>query len=334
MALPSSGVIKFSDINIELGLAANTPRKLSDTAVRTLFDVSSGRINLSNGRGKANVFTATINTNQQELNLRTWALANGWNGTTKAIITINTGIYIWSDNTATPALTINGSWPGGIELINNGFIMGKGGKGGIGGSLNTPPIAGGAGGPAISIGLNVNITNNSYIAGGGGGGGCISSGFYGTPGGGGAGGGEGGGTATSYGLPGSVGNSGGTGRGGVNQGDSGGGGGGRILPGSTTISTPSVNLTGTTPGLGGAAGGAGASARPGRGGNGAGSNDVGGNGSNGGAGGGGGWGASGGIAVAGGSVVLAGPGGGGKAVNLNGNTVTWIANGTRWGAIS
>lgn len=284
------------------------------------------------------VYNKIISSNTQNYNLRNDAIAAGWNGLTPLIatVTINNGVYVWSDNTATAGFDTGSGFPIGtaLSIINNGFIIGKGGKGGIGGSLNTPPIAGGAGGPAISIGLNVNITNNSYIAGGGGGGGCISSGFFGTPGGGGAGGGEGGGTATSYGLPGSVGNSGGTGRGGVNQGDSGGGGGGRILPGSTTISTPSVNLTGTTPGLGGAAGGAGASARQGRGGNGAGSNDVGGNGSNGGAGGGGGWGASGGIAVAGGSVVLAGPGGGGKAVNLNGNTVTWIANGTRWGAIS
>jgi hypothetical protein len=53
MALNSSGVIKFSDINTELGLAYNTPRKLSDTAVRTLFGVASGRIALRDGYGKA-----------------------------------------------------------------------------------------------------------------------------------------------------------------------------------------------------------------------------------------------------------------------------------------
>jgi hypothetical protein len=60
MALPSSGVIKFSDINVELGVAANTPRRLSDAAVRTLFAVPSGTIRFSNGFGKSNRFATNL----------------------------------------------------------------------------------------------------------------------------------------------------------------------------------------------------------------------------------------------------------------------------------
>jgi hypothetical protein len=55
MALTSSGQIKFSDINVELGVAANTPRKLSDSEVRTLFGVASGRIALRDGYGKSSI---------------------------------------------------------------------------------------------------------------------------------------------------------------------------------------------------------------------------------------------------------------------------------------
>ena len=79
MALPASGAISFSDINTELGVASTTQRSLNDAAVRTLFAVSSGAITMNNGYGKANAFAATISSNQINLNLRTWALANGWN---------------------------------------------------------------------------------------------------------------------------------------------------------------------------------------------------------------------------------------------------------------
>lgn len=55
MALPSSGQIKFSNINTELGVTSNSTRRFSDTTTRSLFGVASGQIKLSDGYGKSSV---------------------------------------------------------------------------------------------------------------------------------------------------------------------------------------------------------------------------------------------------------------------------------------
>jgi hypothetical protein len=279
-------------------------------------------------------FTFTISSNQQQADLRTLALAAGWDGSATLKATIGAGVYIWSDNTSVAGLTVTGSFPGGVEITNNGYIIGKGGKGGTAAGTT----AGASGGPAISLGINATIINGSgaFIAGGGGGGGGNVAG-----GGGGAGGGDGGlgrfsgtfGTGGSIGaaggigggsvgLPGSGGGAGG-GAGGtrIEQGSGpgsfilfggGGGGGGRILPGTGGAGGVGTISTG---GAGGSAGSAGSVASP----------------SNGhGSGGGGGWGASGGTASNG---SIAG-GAGGKAIALNGNAATTSGSGTIYGAIS
>jgi hypothetical protein len=349
MALPSSGPLSLSQVNTELDLTPKSQINLNSAIVRALFERPSGTISFSNGYGKASAFVATITTNQSNLNLRSWALANGWNGTSVATITVAPGVYIWSNNTSIPALTIDGSWAGGLELVNNGFIIGMGGAGGYG--LQN----GFAGGSAISLGISTSIRNNNYIAGGGGGGGGGSnSGNPGNSGGGGGAGGGNGGNSTNGGNPGS---SGGTGSTGTNI--AGGGGGGRILPG-TGGAGPLQGLGANS--IGGGGGGAG-------GGGGVVSFGVGTFCQFGpqfgfiisGGGGGGGWGASGGLSgtdagcvafdpsnaggSGGGSNSAGGDapwrsfnsrsgGTGGRAVQLNGHSVTWLATGTRWGAIS
>ena len=162
---------------------------------------------------------AEIIANKKELDLSAWALDRGWNGISPATITVKAGVYIWSDNTNVPALKIDG-FPGGLTLINNGYIMGRGGDGGsraatrwgaaapwLGGPL--PPISdrdpdqvrlqetnsinGWPGGDAIQITTTseIAITNQGAIGGGGGGGAGGGDGNYGG-GGGGAGGGNGG----------------------------------------------------------------------------------------------------------------------------------------------
>ena len=318
MALPASGTIRQgADVNVELGNSATTQISLGATGVRTLYGVASGAIRLAtDGYGKSNAFTATISTNQQQLNLATYAASVGWNGTSAATITIGSGVYIWSDNTAVAGLT-TGNFPGGLTIVNNGYIIGKGGAG-------ASSSIGSAGGPALSLGVNTAITNNSgaFIAGGGGGGGSNASG-----GGGGAGGGAGSASGGSSGAGGAVGSAGAAGGGqGGGGGGSGGGGGGFFPPGS--IGPGPVGGGGggggrILPGSAGAggsayvAGGAGGSA-----------NNTGANGSDGSGAGGGGWGANGGASFNGAG------GAGGKAIALNGFTATRSGAGTTYGAVS
>lgn len=250
-------------------------------------------------------FEFEIASSQQELDLETYLTGQGWNGAVSVVLTIPSSIYIWSDNTSTAGLTISSAFDDKLTIINNGYIIGRGGDGSYGNNSN-----GQAGGPAISnAATGVIFQNNSgaFIAGGGGGGAGGTCG-----GGGGAGGGVGGGsTATASdgavwvgygGTGGAIGEEGGKGTGnswrstvrsgyggGAGGGGGGiasdyggtyngsGGGGGRILPGvggaSQPTGTEGIVTLGSAP--------AGGSA-----------NNNGGNGTH--SGGGGGWGASGG----------------------------------------
>jgi len=347
MALPASGAISFSQINTELGRPSSQQLSLSDGAVRTLFGQGAGQVDLNTGHGKSNGFTfnKTISTNTTYYNIRSDAIANGWDGTTTLIatVTINAGVYVYSDNTATPAFDTGSTFPVGstLTIINNGYIMGKGGAGG---DQAIPSPNGQPGGPAVSLSypVSINTTSGYILGGGGGGGGGGSQTFFafGIGGGGGAGGGSRGrGISGFAGVQGTLGGEGAPG----NYGAAGdvalvGGSGGRIVP-STTISGP-TSLGAAIPGYGGSGGGTGSCSVTGgsTGGNGGGPGIPGGNASISGSGGGGGYGAAGGngatnTAYASGQ---AGAGGaGGKAVNTNGYTVTWQSATTNvYGAVA
>lgn len=355
MALNSSGPISLGGTTVgqsiekELGGNGTTQISLNDANVRALAGVASGAITMpTNFWGKSSGYAITISANTQNFNLLTAMQALGYvNGNAfSATVTINSGVYVWSNTTATAAFdtgAITGT--GTISIINNGYIMGKGGDGVTSGTTSNP------GGPAINIQKPITLTNNSYI-GGGGGAGAVA-------GGGGAGGGVGGANTTTSGVGGgggAVGASGGNGSG------SGSGGGGRIMPGvGGTGSTMTSSTNQNSPGFGGGAGGGGFS-----------QTYQGGQCTQGivrfvyqGFGGGGGWGAAGGASrsgsqcnalryFAGGAGGSAGNVGsdftmgggtaatyttytggvGGKGIALNGNTVTYIVTGTIYGAVS
>lgn len=178
MTLPSSGAISLNDVNVELGNSGTAQISMNDAAVRGLFGVASGAISMSDGYGKSNVFAFTISSTQVDANLRTLAVAAGWDETTAVEATIGSGVNINGSVAAnsTAALTIDGSWPGGVTLINNGSITGRGGNGNNG-SVG-PYVAAQAGGRALSASVAVTIDNQGTIAGGGGGGGNSSSSNY------------------------------------------------------------------------------------------------------------------------------------------------------------
>jgi hypothetical protein len=346
MALPTSGPLLLSQIQTEFGgtnpvylseYYAGGPHVPSGTTGTNGPVPSSGSIKVFNFYGTSSappVSSLIISTNEADLNLRTWALANGWDGSSFAEITVAPGVYVYSTNTANAGMTIDGSWPNGVSLVNNGYIIGKGGNGGAG-----TPANGGDGGSALSLGVNCSITNNSYIAGGGGGGVGNYAGGGGGAGGGSGGNGTGGSTNLAGGAGGSVGSSGSNGISASFGQTGGGGGGGRVLPGVRNNEAYSSG--------GGAGGSSGIFAF----------RDLtintnfflsGG--------GGGGWGASGGqarvnqnaptgVGLGGnsnetgttpptGETPIGTPGIGGRAVQLNGYAVTWNATGTRYGAIS
>ena len=117
-------------------------------------------------------FRFTISSNQTNANLATLATSAGWDGASRLVATIGSGVYILANTTGTPALTVSGAFPGGVRLINDGYIVGYGGAGGAGGAGS--PVAGNAGangGTGLSVSSAISITNNGTIAGGGGGGG-------------------------------------------------------------------------------------------------------------------------------------------------------------------
>jgi hypothetical protein len=215
MTLPASGPISFNAINVELGQAGTTQANINQASYRTLAGVpgSGTTIALSNFYGKSNIFSFNIASTQSDVNLRTLAIAAGWNGTTAVQATINGGVILSGSNTSSPGLVVDGSWPGGVTLINNGYINGMGGSGGAQDS------AGGAtGGVALAVSVALTLNNASgVIAGGGGGGGAgaFTPDRYVPTNGGGGGGGQTGSTNSAGGLNAGAGTFSGPGAGGV-----------------------------------------------------------------------------------------------------------------------
>lgn len=170
MALPSSGQLSFSQLQTEFGGA--NPISLSEyyrggsyVTTNNSGVPASGAIRVGQFYGAVRQFAFTISTNYSTpQNLRTLAIAAGWNQSDFLLVT-NSAV-ISSNTTATPALTISGSFPNGVSFINNSYIIGMGGRGGNTESVGSP------GGAALSVTSAATITNNGTIAGGGGGGGA------------------------------------------------------------------------------------------------------------------------------------------------------------------
>jgi len=55
MALPSSGAISLNNVNVELGNSGTASINMGSAAVRDLFGVSSGAIDMADGYGKSSV---------------------------------------------------------------------------------------------------------------------------------------------------------------------------------------------------------------------------------------------------------------------------------------
>jgi hypothetical protein len=142
-----------------------------------------------------NIFV-NITSNQTNFNL--FSAAGSPTAQTVIFVFIKPGVYVYSTSTGTPGFNTGSGYHAStlIHIDNQGYMMGKGGSGGAGG--NESPTTGGAGGDALNLGHDVEVVNASgYVFGGGGGGGGGGyMGFYGGwVGGGGGGGGAGSGVA-------------------------------------------------------------------------------------------------------------------------------------------
>ena len=315
MSLPVSGSISFNQINVELGRSGTASLNLNDSTVRSLFGQVSGVIDMNTGHGKSSVVTynLTIAANTTDYNLHNALVTAGWDGTAvvNATVTINSGIIVGSTSTATYAFD-TGVIPAGstVNIVNNGYIVGRGGNGGNGGANKpyaTAPGSGApgqAGGPAMYLRYAVSITNGSgyiYSGGGGGGGGGVTNGAnvgYNSGGGGG-----GGGAGNVVGAPGAngIGNPYVANGGGLSIGGGGGVGGG-VIGGAGGA----LNMNGVYPSFNGGGGGGGGA-----------------NGGHGGR-------AYTNFSGAGFAVGAGGVGGGhGAAITTNGNTVTYVSGNTR-----
>jgi hypothetical protein len=198
--------------------------------------------------------TVIIETDSYNLNARTLfdAIYPEPDASTVVDIIVESGATIGSTSTATNAFEI-GSWPVGatVNLIVNGRIQGKGGKGGDGNTTGAGRH-GSSGGVALYTRFPINLSGTGLIYGGGGGGGAGGSNFN-------AGGRGGGGAGTDPGVGGAgngnltlatgTADAGGDGQGGTGGSGNGGDGGGPGAAGSPGSSS-------TNPGGNGASAGA------------------------------------------------------------------------------
>ena len=192
MALPgNNNSISLSQIQTEFG--GTDPISLTEyyrggsyTTDNNTNVPTTGEISMTDFFGTLKRFSYTFTSSVQEADLNSIVTTAGWNGSDPIHITINSGVYLWSDDTSVGGLTISSAFNGLLTVTNNGYIIGRGGNGGNGGGS-----AGQNGGPAIknsATGVILTNASGAFIAGGGGGGG---GGWRGA-GGGGAGGGTGG----------------------------------------------------------------------------------------------------------------------------------------------
>ena len=179
MALQTSGPISLNEIHIEAGGTTGTTCTIQDADIRELVGAqSASTISFSEFLGAAAPFSYSISNSignsVNKMNVATYLTNEGWDGVGAVTLTIPSNVFVWSDSTATAGMTISGSFPNGLTVVNSGKIIGKGGNGGDNSNIGGGSANGGNGGPAIKVtsSSTIQITNNNgaFIAGGGGGG--------------------------------------------------------------------------------------------------------------------------------------------------------------------
>ena len=173
MALQLNGPISLADIGAEFGDTA--PYGMDEFYGAVAGLPTSGPIGMDLFYGLSNFIPLTYTISNHATNVtinQTALVAAGWDGLGPVTIEVPAGIYVYSNSTSLPAMTISGVYPNGITLVVDGYIIGMGGNGARGVQTQTNATAGG---PALSILCDCTISGSGYIAGGGGGGGNYRS---------------------------------------------------------------------------------------------------------------------------------------------------------------
>jgi hypothetical protein len=145
------------------------------TSQPILYQPASIRIGIQppNGRSSVNI---NISNNTSDIDLLKYVIDSGlyYQGYTDVLLTIASGVYVNASSPDFASLIVDGFSSGDtVTIINNGYIYGAGGNGGLGEGLGVAlsnRSNGGNGGDAIQLNFPAIITNNGVIAGGGGGG--------------------------------------------------------------------------------------------------------------------------------------------------------------------
>jgi hypothetical protein len=174
-------------VGVEIGRTATQRVSLNETSVRNLAGKPGDqtRISLSDLWNKSRTVTVVPPRDLYNYVLEPSVVPNYVRGFTEVVFSVPSSINVYSADVNKPALTVRGFSSGDtVTVVNNNYIIGKGGGGGVGaggqggiGQMRdtrqnpSPAVAGGGGGTAIRLEFSTKIINNGTIGGGGGGGG-------------------------------------------------------------------------------------------------------------------------------------------------------------------
>jgi hypothetical protein len=191
--------ISTNQMNVELARTGTTTITMNENIVRDMLAgdtpnlaaapyANLSQISFSDGHGKDAPFRASISTNTNNVDVRTYLIGLGWDQAKRVVLTIDSGVVVATSGSGDGfyALVVQGSFPKGIRIVNNGTITGLGGAGGVGGGYNASVggnlivggTAGGKGAAAMYASTATVVINNGTIQGGGGGG-CGGGAVYG-----------------------------------------------------------------------------------------------------------------------------------------------------------
>ena len=185
MAIPSSGAVSLSDIQTEYG--GSNPISLSEyyaggsiVAAGSVADrgaiPASGTIDIGDFRGGTSRVAIALQISGATQNYNIYANRGGTYSAGISDVVLTVQAIVGSAGTGQYAIDTGNQWASGdtVKIINNSQIVGAGGEGGDGGTpgSSTGGQNGASAGSAINLGIDTTIQNNGgFIRGGGGGGG-------------------------------------------------------------------------------------------------------------------------------------------------------------------